>query len=231
MNPAVTLVACSHGTRSARAGAMVTALVEAVAARLPDTRVIEMFVDVQRPELATALPGVPGEVVVVPLFLSAGFHLHRDIHGAATRHPAAVVAPPLGPDRVLTDVLLHRLRRGGCQSGDAVVLAASASSDRRAVADVKRAAALLSERLNATVTIGVVGGAGVQIADAVAAAKWRADRVAVASYLLMPGYFHSQVEAAGAHVTAEPLLSGPPPAQLVDLAVRRFADAQLRRAA
>lgn len=82
-----------------------------------------------------------------------------------------MVSAPLGPDPVLTDLLMQRLVAAGWRAGDAVVLAASASSDPRAVQDVRRAATLLSERVGAEVGIGVVGGAGVQIGEAVAAAR------------------------------------------------------------
>lgn len=231
MNHPATLVACSHGTRSPAASALVSALVDAVADRLPGTDVVEMYVDVQQPELESALPRLSGRAVVVPLFLSAGFHLHQDIHRAANSHPSAVVSAPLGPDPVLTDLLAHRLSDGGWRPGDAVVLAASASSDPRAVHDVRRAARLLSDRIGTEVSVGVVGGAGFQVRDAVAMARRHGRRVAVASYLLMPGHFHGQVVDAGADLTSAPLLAGAPPSALVELIGRRFTDAQLRRAA
>ena len=227
----VTLVACSHGTRSPRASALVTALVDAVAAALPDNPVVEMYVDVQQPELETQLPRLPGPAVVVPLFLSGGYHLHHDIHAAAAGHPDAVVSATLGPDPVLTDLLAHRLGAAGWQRGDAVVLGASASSDQRAGRDVQRAAELLAHRLETPVSVGVVGGPGHQLADAVSEARGRGARVVVSSYLLMPGFFHGKVRDAGGDLTAQPLLCGPPPAALVELVVRRFAAARLRSAA
>ena len=222
MTASTTLIACSHGTRSARAAGLVTAAVEAVAAKLPGTRVIEMFVDVQQPELAGALPGVTGPVVVLPLFLSRGYHVHHDIRAAVAAHRHAVLTAPLGPDPVLADLQLSRLRQAGMRGGAAVVLAASASSDQRAVRDVSRAARLLEHRLGTEVTVGVVGGAGVPVEEAVAAARRRSGRVAVSSYLLMPGYFHAQVAAARADVTSEPLLAGPTPDDLVNLILQRY---------
>ena len=224
MTPSTTLIACSHGTRFARAAGLVTAAVEAVAAKLPGTRVIEMFVDVQQPELAGALPGVTGPVVVLPLFLSRGYHVHHDIRAAVAAHRHAVLTAPLGPDPVLADLQLSRLRQAGLRGGEAVVLAASASSDQRAVRDVSRAARLLEHRLGTEVTVGVVGGAGVPVEEAVAARR-RSGRVAVSSYLLMPGYFHAQVAAARADVTSEPLLAGPTPDDLVNLILQRYTTA------
>jgi hypothetical protein len=87
---------------------------------------------------------------------------------------------------------------------------------------VSRAARLLEHRLGTEVTVGVVGGAGVPVEEAVAAARRRSGRVAVSSYLLMPGYFHAQVAAARADVTSEPLLAGPTPDDLVNLILQRY---------
>jgi sirohydrochlorin ferrochelatase len=231
MSGPATMIACSHGTRAPGAQTLVTALVEAVGARRPDVPVLELFVDVQEPSLAAVLPAVPGTVIVVPLFLSGGYHLNNDIRLAAASHPDAVVTAPLGPDPLLTDLQVERLHQAGLHNGDAVVMAASASSDQRAVRDVERAATLLQARLGTEVSVGVVGGAGVQVAEAVSAARRPGRRVVVSSYLLMPGYFHSQVLAAGADVCSNPLLTGAPPSELIELLERRFAEVSLLDAA
>ena len=65
----------------------------------------------------------------------------------------------------------------------------------------------------------------------VAAARRPGRRVAVATYLLMPGFFHGRVLAAGADLTAAPLLAGEPAAALVELIVSRFRHALHQRAA
>lgn len=231
MSRPTTLVACSHGTRAPLASALVSALVRAAADHLPNTEVVEMYVDVQQPALAEFLPRVPGPVVVVPLFLSGGYHLHHDIAEAAFGRPDVRVTAPLGPDPLLTDLQIRRLEQAGLAPSDAVVLAASASSDGRAKRDVQKAADALARRLAREVTVGVVGGAGVPASDAVAAARHRGRRVVVSSYLLMPGHFHRQVLSAGADLTTQPLLAGPPPDELVNLILRRFDEAALHRAA
>ena len=138
-----TLVACSHGTSSPLARQRMTGLVDAVARALPGIRVVEMFVDVEEPRLADSLPGIRGPVVVVPVFLSGGYHLHHDIHGAVNQHHDAVVTAPLGPDPRLAELQARRLAELGTTADDVVVMAASASSDARAVADISAAADLL----------------------------------------------------------------------------------------
>jgi len=59
-----TLIACSHGTRSADGRAAISALLDQVRALLPDVRVVEAFVDVQQPEIAELRPQFAREAVV-----------------------------------------------------------------------------------------------------------------------------------------------------------------------
>jgi transposase len=54
-----------------------------------------------------ARAGTP--VVVVPLLLSGGYHVHVDIAGAVGAHDGARAARPLGPDLRLAEVLHTRL--------------------------------------------------------------------------------------------------------------------------
>ena len=65
------LLAISHGTSSPAGQAAVSALVVAVAARLPDTIVRLGHVDVQQPDVAASLDAIPADtpVVIVPLLL------------------------------------------------------------------------------------------------------------------------------------------------------------------
>ena len=100
------LVLCSHGTRSEVGAARITALVAAVAAALPSVEVREAHVDVHPPYLDEVV--TPGSVVV-PLLLAPGYHVDTDIGGAALA-AGATVAPALGPDGLLTSLLLARLK-------------------------------------------------------------------------------------------------------------------------
>lgn len=225
-----TLVACSHGTSSPLARQRMTGLADAVGRALPGTRVLEMFVDVEEPRLADSLPRVTGPVVVVPVFLSGGYHLHHDIHSAVASSHDAVVTPALGPDPRIADLQTRRLAELGGTEHDVVVMAASASSDGRAVADITAAADLLRQRGHQVAGVGFVGGHGLQVAEAVASARRSNRRVLVSSYLLMPGHFQAQVSAGGADVTTDPLLGDDSPDTLVRIIVERYREAAPRAA-
>jgi sirohydrochlorin ferrochelatase len=203
------LVACAHGTRDAAGRRAVDALREDVAATRSEVGVVEAYVDVQEPALPDVLRGLDS-AVVVPLLLSAGFHVHVDIARAVeAAGPDIRTAGPLGPDPVLVDVLVHRLGDAGLDDDHAVLLAAAGSSDPRAVADVERTAMDLAARLDRPVTAAYASAAQPRVESAVAELRAAGRRVAVASYLLAPGHFQSRLRTTGADVIAAPLLPHP----------------------
>jgi hypothetical protein len=135
----------------------------------------------------------------------------------------AAAAPVLGPHAAITDVLLDRLDAAGLRDDDAVVLGVAGSRDLRALHSVDRAAARLAIALGREVRVGHLGGTGRPIADVVAEASATGRRVAVASYLLAPGFFADALGRSAAAVVTAPLLDGGPPDQrLVDLVVDRY---------
>ena len=224
---ATAAVLASHGTSSADGQLAVRRLVEAVSASLPFP-VLGCHVDVEQPDVPTALAAAATRAeraVVVPLLLSAGFHVFVDLADSAAESPIpATVSPALGPDVRLVQVLIARLHEAGYRPGDEVVLAAAGSTDRRAVADCHRTAALLSGRLGASVTVGFISAATPSLPDAVAIARRRSPgaRVLVSTYLLAPGYFATLAEQAGADLVAAPLLtSDSTPRELVDVVLDR----------
>jgi sirohydrochlorin ferrochelatase len=158
--------------------------------------VLLSFVDVTGPGVREVITGAPGPVTVVPAFLSCGYHVRTDVprEVAVTGRRDVTVTAPLGPHRLLVGAMADRLRAGGWHRGDAVVLAAAGSSDRRAVADVRAAAVSLSRQVGRRVRVGFIatGAAG-------------EPRVAIASWLLSPGLFHCRLAEAGADVVAAPL--------------------------
>ena len=221
MRPAMVL--CSHGTADPSGQEVVWRVAAAVRRVVTPLEVHESVVDVQDHRLHDVLAGLRRPVVVVPLLLSGGYHLHHDVTEAVADHPAAVVARPLGPDPSLAELGARRLHDVGATQDDVVVLAGSASSDPRALADVEGAAALLQARWGGPVRAGHLGQFGTPAAEVVAAARDDgARRVVVASYLLAPGYFQNTLSATGADLVTAPLLSPSPERAVVDLVVHRF---------
>lgn len=221
----MTLVLVAHGTREAAGAVTVAHIADALRTRLPDVPVRVAFADVREPGVAEVLSEVDGPAVVVPAFLASGYHVRVDVPGQVARsgHPDARVTDPLGPAPAVLDALHDRLRAAGLRRGDAVVLAAAGSSDPRALSDVNTAATGLSERLDAPVHLGYVTTAHPSVDEAVAAARRRHRRVAVASWLLAPGLFHRWVTRTGADVISAPI--GAHPLLVAELAARYRAAA------
>jgi len=207
------LIGCSHGTDSRSGRAVIRALLTEVGAARPDLDVAEAFVDVQQPRVGHVVESLSPRqnAVVVPLLLSAGYHVNVDIAAAVAGGQAAAAAA-LGPDDRLTTLLAQRLREAGVRAGDRVVLAAAGSSDPRATADVERVAADLRQRHEGPVTVGYGSIATPSVAEAVATARDGLPhdaRVVVASYLLAPGFFYDRIRAAGADIVTAPLAPHP----------------------
>ncbi|WP_414172638.1 sirohydrochlorin chelatase [Clavibacter tessellarius] len=233
------LVAASHGTSDPAGRRAVAGLVQAVRERRPDLRVEDAHVDVQQPDVPAAMEGLADAdraVVVVPLLLSAGYHVHVDLaEAAAEAAPREVrVAGALGPDPRLATVLARRLRAAGLADGDRVVLAAAGSSDAGAVADCHAVGAMLAAETRPR------RGRVVHLRRPAARARGgdgRAggapgSRVVVATYLLAPGYFAMLAERAGGDATSAPLLvDGEAPPEETRRHRRRAARGGRRRAA
>ncbi|MCK2216443.1 sirohydrochlorin chelatase [Actinomadura sp. ATCC 31491] len=228
--PAPALVLAAHGTRSAAGEASLAALAEAVRRARPGRRVELSYLEISSPPLAGVLAAVPGPVVVVPLLLAGGYHVHIDLPEVIAAHrPDAVVAGWLGPHRLLTGVLTRKLARAGLRATDAVVLGAAGSSDPAALADVRAAARMLAVRLARPVTAAFVSAGTPSLEEAMARlGSTPAARVAIASYVLAPGFFHDRLAAAGAGLVSEPLGADPDVAALV---WRRYDEALLAGAA
>lgn len=196
------------------------ALAEEVAASVGTTRVA--FVDVLGPSPSEVLRDLGAPAIVVPAFLASGYHVHTDVPREVTDsgNPDVHVTAALGPDPMLARVLVRRLREAGWRTGDAVVLAAAGSSDPRALADVRRAAAMLADLTGERVDIGYVATGVPRVPDVVARVRAETGRrVFVASYLLAHGLFHTRLADARADGVAEPLGVHP---DLVQLLVARY---------
>jgi sirohydrochlorin ferrochelatase len=196
-----TLVAVAHGTRSATGQQQIRDLVDTVALRCPELDVRLCYVDVQQPHIADTLRGLT-DAVVVPLFLSTGYHVRVDIAEAAVDVP---VTAPLGPDPVLTASMARHIG-----PGDAVVLAAAGSSDPGWRAGVAGIAAELGAH------VAYTSGADRRVPDVVADLRRQgAERITVAAYFLAEGLFYRSLHGAGATAVTPPLCHDPAVADLI----------------
>ncbi|MGW4929253.1 sirohydrochlorin chelatase [Agromyces sp. NPDC004153] len=231
------LVGISHGTSSPEGQRAVRglrdAVAQAVAQRHPDAppSVRLGHVDVEQPDVPATLASLDaGEpAVVVPLLLSAGYHVYVDLTEAVADETtrAVVLAGALGPDDRLATLLLRRLEEAGLRDDDRIVLAVAGSSDRRAVEDCRDQAARLAAASGREIALGFLSAAEPRLPEAVTAARAAAGnggRVVVANYLLAPGYFDDLARAAGADVTAQPLLlpDEPAPQEVVEVVLDRY---------
>ncbi|MFJ3231886.1 sirohydrochlorin chelatase [Streptomyces sp. NPDC086787] len=228
MSDAPVLLAVAHGTRETAGVATTEALVARVRALRPGLRVERCFLDLVSPSLPEALARLRGDVVLVPLLLGTGYHVRVDIPSALAGAPRlnARIARALGPDPLLADALTDRLHEAGWRADEGpLVLAAAGSTDPAANADTAAMARLLSERLPgaAPVVPAYLCAAGPTPAEAVAALRAAGhSRIAVAEYLLGPGFFARRATRSGACLTSAPLGAHEALARLV---VRRYDEA------
>lgn len=223
------LVGISHGTSSVDGHNAIASLMDAVESRHPEIEVRSGFVDVERPNVPEALGLVRGDagIVVVPLLLSAGYHVHVDLAREVRAGDAQVtLAGALGPDIRLARILHNRLREAGSQPGDHVIMTAAGSSDARAIEDCGIVADQLATELGDDVTLAFHSAHSPTLPEAIADARVRFPerRVVISSYLLAPGYFQSLAENSDADIVTEPILSptfGPADA-LVELVGDRY---------
>ncbi len=201
-----TLLAVAHGSRQPAATATIAALVRQVERLAPVLDIQVAFVQHAEPSLADALDAAGPDVVIVPLLLSTGYHLTTDIAGAATAIDTAItatglsarVAGPLGPDPLLVTALTAR------------------PSDPQAAAEVQSQADLLADELRVPVASAFAAAGRPSVTEAVARLRAATlSSVAVATYLLAPGYFHDRLRESGADWVTAPLGDHPAIAALV----------------
>ncbi|GAA2431852.1 CbiX/SirB N-terminal domain-containing protein [Streptomyces glaucus] len=222
--PALVLVA--HGSRDPRAPGTVRALLARVRALRPGLPMHLGHIELNAPLLPDTLAALgDADAVLVPLLLSRGYHVKRDIPEMAAASPARTrVAAPLGPHPLLVDALHARLVEAGWRTGtdaaarraDAVVLAAAGSRDPEARTDTDRTARLLAARLGVPVLPAYASAAAPTVEDAVRhlAARGRT-RVALASYFTAPGRFAAECAAQAPWLAAAPLGTHPAMARLI----------------
>jgi len=222
----VPLVLVAHGSRDEAAHTAVGEIADAVRAALPEVPVRIAYVDVRSPTVADAVAGLPG-AVVVPAFLASGYHVRTDLpaqlHDCGAASERFVVTPAIGPDPLLARATVRRLAEAGWRLGDAVVLAAAGSSDQAALAEVRAAGRMLAAEVGRKVRVGFVATAVPRVDELVTELRAAGERrIAVASWLLAPGIFHTRLASAGADVVAAPLGAHP---DVVAAVVARYTSA------
>lgn len=213
------LIACSHGTDNRQGQAEINRLRDQIAALRPGLQVREAYVDVQEPALPDVVAGLPSgsSAVIVPLLLSVGYHVQVDIAQAVASRELTTAAAPLGPDPRLAQMLKERLlkeRLGGRGPEWGIVLAAAGSSRPEAAAAVEQVARQLAELVSEPILPGYGAGAEPRVPAAVELMRLQKPKVAIASYLLAPGFFHDRLGEAGADLVTPALLPSPVIAQI-----------------
>ncbi|MEU8032077.1 sirohydrochlorin chelatase [Streptomyces sp. NPDC049099] len=221
------LVVVAHGSRDPRHAATVHALVERVRSLRPGLRVETGFLDFNVPSVQGVLESLAAEgvrdVVALPLLLTRAFHAKADIPAVLRDAPPRLrirQADVLGPSPLLLTALERRLYEAGLTPADksstGVVLASAGSSDPEAIAviaDIAREwwhtgwCAVRPAFASAGSRAGFP-----RTEDAVAELRaLGCERVAVAPYVLAPGFLPDRIArgAAGADVLADVL--GPAP--------------------
>lgn len=229
----VPLLAVAHGSADPRAAETVSAVFERVRSLRPGLDVRVSYLDHVAPSAATALEELAargaGEAVVLPMLLTSAYHSKVDLPGvlvkARERSPWLRVhyAHTLGPHPLLLDAVERRLEEAGARPGPdtALVLASAGSSDPEANATVSAMASELAARGPwREVAVAYASATLPRPGEAVTALRERgASRVAVATYLLAPGFFADRVRdqsvRAGARVVSAALGDAPELARVV----------------
>ncbi|MFB7708122.1 sirohydrochlorin chelatase [Streptomyces sp. NPDC056105] len=233
------LLVIAHGSRDPRHAATVHALVREVRALRPGLRVETGFLDFNVPSVNGVLESLAAEgvrdVVALPLLLTRAFHAKADIPAVLRQVPARLrirQAEVLGPSPLLTAALERRLYEAGLTPADkpttGVVLASAGSTDPEAIAVIAEIAREWRHTGWCAVRPAFASASLPRTEDAVA--RLRAEgvrRVAVAPYVLAPGFLPDRIArgAAEADVLADVL--GPAP-EVARLLVRRYEAATVR---
>ncbi|MFJ5995335.1 sirohydrochlorin chelatase [Streptomyces sp. NPDC092370] len=227
------LLVIAHGSRDPRHAATVHALVRRVRAQRPDVRVETGFLEFNVPSAqgvleSLAVQGVR-DVVALPLLLTRAFHAKADIPAVLADAPPQLrihQAEVLGPSPLLVGALERRLYEAGLTPADksstGVVLASAGSTDPEAIAVI---AAIAREWRHtgwcavrpAFASAGSPAGFP-RTEDAVRELRASGcSRVAVAPYVLAPGFLPDRIArgAAQADVLAGVLGSAPEVARVV----------------
>lgn len=240
------LLVIAHGSRDPRHAATVHALTRRVAAARPGLRVDTAFLDFNAPSVPQAVSRLAAdgvrEAVALPLLLTRAFHAKTDIPAVLRESTAGLpslrlrTADVLGPSPLLTAALERRLSEAGLRPGDrsstGVVLASAGSTDPEASAVIAAIAREWRHTGWCAVRPAFASASLPRTEDAVRELRAAgARRVAVAPYVIAPGFLPDRIargaREAGADLLA-PVLGAAP--EVVSLLLHRY-DRALRPAA
>ncbi|QUW78862.1 sirohydrochlorin chelatase [Streptomyces mirabilis] len=232
------LLVIAHGSRDPRHAATVHALVRRVRARRPGLRVETGFLDFNIPSVQGVLESLAAEgvrdVIALPLLLTRAFHAKADIPAVLREAPARLhiqQAEVLGPSPLLTAALERRLYEAGLTPADksstGVVLASAGSTDPEAIAVIAEIAREWRHTGWCAVRPAFASASLPRTEDAVRELRaLGCERVAVAPYVLAPGFLPDRIArgAAEADVLADVL--GPAP-EVARVLLERYDEARV----
>lgn len=242
------VVAVAHGTRNPQGQRAIARLIKSLDDALPHSTVIPAYVDVQTPKYSTVLARLAEfninkiPVRIVPLLLSRGYHTQHDLVEHLGLVPQATIAPTLGPDPLIAELVVNNLIRAGVRAHDRIILGCTGSSALAGAEDCEEMARLVTEKLGIEVSAAYLTAASPELMNLPAQLRRHPGgaprgRIVVANYLLADGYFNRQLRRCGADVITEPLLTSHPdssryadssfddsssvPGELIEVAVAR----------
>ncbi|MDV9172524.1 sirohydrochlorin chelatase [Streptomyces sp. W16] len=230
------LLVIAHGSRDPRHAATVHALVRRVRSLRPGLRVETGFLDFNIPSVQGVLESLAAggvrDVVALPLLLTRAFHAKADIPAVLDAAPPQLrirQAEVLGPSPLLLQALERRLYEAGLTPADksstGVVLASAGSTDPEAIAVIADIARDWWRTGWCAVRPAFASASLPRTEDAVRELRaLGCERVAVAPYVLAPGFLPDRIArgAAEANVLANVLGAAPEVAQVI---LRRYVEA------
>lgn len=236
--PEPVLLVIAHGSRDPRHAATVHALVSQVRTRRPGLRVETGFLDFNVPSVSGVLESLAAEgasvrdVVALPLLLTRAFHAKADIPAVLDEAPARLrirQAEVLGPSPLLTAALERRLYEAGLSPGDksstGVVLASAGSTDPEAIAVIAGIAREWRRAGWRAVRPAFASAALPRTEEAVRALRdLGCARVAVAPYVLAPGFLPDRIARGASDADVLASVLGPAP-EVCRLLLARYDEA------
>ncbi|GAA3826373.1 sirohydrochlorin chelatase [Streptomyces chiangmaiensis] len=232
------LLVIAHGSRDPRHAATVHALVRRVRSLRPGLRVETGFLDFNVPSVQGVLESLAAEgvrdVVALPLLLTRAFHAKADIPAVLRQAPPRLQirqADVLGPSPLLLHALERRLYEAGLDPADksstGVVLASAGSTDPEAIAVIADIAREWRHTGWCAVRPAFASASLPRTEDAVRELRAAGcARVAVAPYVLAPGFLPDRIARGAAEADVLAAVLGPD-REVARLVLERYDQARL----